>query len=362
MLTIEDKRCTILSQKAEIFEMLFSSLYPIYIFGINHESNHLLDVLPRNKININGIIDDYTEHKMYRNYTIKKSNEIEKSAIVISCVIDGKMITVLDKLKKLGVERVLTYFDLRLKFPNIIKEVRFCNNNVIDIETSRKEYDWVYSILNDNLSRETLQQLTDFRYNYNTEAMRFFPFRLEQQYFEDFIKFNANEVFVDCGGFDGVTTQTFIKRVPNYKKIFYFEPSIRQMELSSERLRSYDNISFFNFATFNKNATLKFDDSQGSSSSISDNGDVIVEAVTLDRIINEAVTFMKLDVEGAEYETLQGAENIIRTYKPKLAVCVYHNQSDFWRIPKLLKQYNPDYKIYLRHYTEGLLETVMFFV
>ena len=72
--------------------------------------------------------------------------------------------------------------------------------------------------------------------------------------------------------------------------------------------------------------------------------------------------FIKLDIEGAEIEAINGAIATIKKFKPKMAVCIYHNQSDFIEIPKLALKLNPGYKIYVRHYTQGVFETVMYFV
>lgn len=72
------------------------------------------------------------------------------------------------------------------------------------------------------------------------------------------------------------------------------------------------------------------------------------------------VDFIKLDIEGAELECLMGAKNTIQNFKPKLAICLYHNIEHFVSIPKLVKQLVPDYKLYLNHYTAGPGETVMF--
>lgn len=69
-----------------------------------------------------------------------------------------------------------------------------------------------------------------------------------------------------------------------------------------------------------------------------------------------------MDIEGAEYNALMGAKNHITKYNPVLAVCIYHNQADFIVIPKLVLSLNKKYKVYLRHYTQGVFETVMYFV
>ncbi len=57
--------------------------------------------------------------------------------------------------------------------------------------------------------------------------------------------------------------------------------------------------------------------------------------------------FIKMDIEGSEMEALRGAEKLIRSRKPSLAVCVYHKENDIVDIPLYLKSLVPEYKLYL---------------
>ena len=91
-------------------------------------------------------------------------------------------------------------------------------------------------------------------------------------------------------------------------------------------------------------------------------GNIIIETDILDNIVKEPLSYIKMDVEGWESKVIEGAKNTIKTYKPTLAVCVYHKCNDFWAIPEQILSIRDDYKIFLRHYTEGITETVMYFV
>ena len=83
--------------------------------------------------------------------------------------------------------------------------------------------------------------------------------------------------------------------------------------------------------------------------------------VPLDDVLkNKKVTFVKMDIEGAEPQALRGAENIIRTQKPRLAICIYHDLKHLWEIPFYIKNLVPEYKIYLRHHTNLEYETVCY--
>lgn len=88
------------------------------------------------------------------------------------------------------------------------------------------------------------------------------------------------------------------------------------------------------------------------------------ETITVDTIDNvcaaEKVTFIKMDIEGAEQSALQGAVNIIKRDKPRLAICIYHSLEDLYAIPFWIKAMVPEYKLYLRHHSDNAAETVIY--
>ncbi len=360
---IIDKRACILRTKKEIIEKLFDkkNSSPKYILGINTYCDTLLLYFSENQIEFSGIIDDYTAITVYKSIPVFKMREImNKNSIIVSCVVDCRIQTALNNLKSNGFVMIVNYLELCLNDP-ALNQIHFCKNNINDIKENKNKYDWLFDLLEDDLSKKTLRDITDFRYNFNIDALKDILFDPDRQYFDSFVAFKESEVFVDCGGFNGNTTKMFILKNPNYKKIYYIEPASDYFHESIENLKDFDNIVFINKATYSKNTILKFKIS-GSDSSFSNAGEVTVETIRLDDVINEQVTYIKMDVEGAEYASLIGAERLIRQYKPKLAICVYHNQEDFWMIPELVLKYNKNYKVYLRHYTEGLLETVIYFL
>jgi hypothetical protein len=98
-------------------------------------------------------------------------------------------------------------------------------------------------------------------------------------------------------------------------------------------------------------------------SKINSQGDVTIEVDSIDNILNgEKVTYIKMDVEGAELETLKGGIDSIKKWKPKLAVSMYHKKEDLITIPKLIKEIRPDYSLFLRHHMYITQELVMYAV
>lgn len=77
----------------------------------------------------------------------------------------------------------------------------------------------------------------------------------------------------------------------------------------------------------------------------------IANTVKLDDMFRgKRVTFIKMDIEGAEIPALYGAQEIIGREHPKLVICVYHKTSDLWEIPLLTKKFRAEYRLRLRHH------------
>ena len=90
---------------------------------------------------------------------------------------------------------------------------------------------------------------------------------------------------------------------------------------------------------------------------ISDSGDTEIDCVALDDIVKENTALIKMDIEGAELDTISGAKHLIENGSP-LAISVYHKPSDIWMIPELILSINP--RFYLRHYSNCIYESVLY--
>ena len=67
-----------------------------------------------------------------------------------------------------------------------------------------------------------------------------------------------------------------------------------------------------------------------------------------------------MDIEGAELDALKGAKETVIKYKPKLAICLYHQNCDFYNIPLYLKSIVPEYKFYFDHFTLNTWSSILF--
>lgn len=88
---------------------------------------------------------------------------------------------------------------------------------------------------------------------------------------------------------------------------------------------------------------------------------ISISTTRLDTLLkDERVSIIKMDIEGGEYDALNGAAGTIARHKPRLAICLYHKVEDFVRIAELLRQLVPEYKLSLRHQTRSCTDTILF--
>ena len=74
----------------------------------------------------------------------------------------------------------------------------------------------------------------------------------------------------------------------------------------------------------------------------------------------KAHCFIKADIESYEYQTLEAASDAIAAWKPKAAICIYHNAVDLFSIPLLLHELNPEYRFAVRQHGHMLADTVLY--
>jgi len=326
-----------------------------YIFGVNNYGERIAD-----KLDIAAFIDDFTTDTEHMGKPILKTSDIPPDGLVISTLL-GKPLTAKRVLSDASVN-FLDFFSFYSYSGLELGSVRFWSDFNKEFEANREQYEEIYGRLIDDESKDVFTRIINFRLTADLSYMDGFSDREKFQYFEPFLNLEkSNEVFVDVGGFDGYTSLEFIKTCPDYKAIYFFEPEEKNMLVAKENLAGHNNVHFIQKGLSDNKATVNFS-AGGSISAITEDGDYEIEVDALDQMISEAVTFIKMDIEGAESSAIEGAREIIHRDLPTMALCVYHYPDDLWKIASQVFSIRADYDLYLRHYTEGVAETVMFFI
>lgn len=241
------------------------------------------------------------------------------------------------------------------------------------IKQNLQKYEEVYALLMDEKSKKIYSNILNYRITKNIlwlEKMSDLIDEEERQYFDTDILENYEFIsgFVDAGAYTGDTIQKFFEYFPNWKGAYYsFEAEQEIYQTMCENIsnmKQKDLIEAFNYAVWNKEGELRFDATtygKGEGSRISEEG-IVVKCCSLDEVLKDKeISFIKMDIEGAEAKALEGARDIIQRNRPILAICVYHKPEDFFEIPLLISRILEDeYEFYIRQYRYGQSETVLY--
>lgn len=229
------------------------------------------------------------------------------------------------------------------------------------LKNHREDLDWLHSRLGDTLSKNTLSAILKNWLVFDCSDIVSVT-RPAPDYFDtSLIPSVEGEVLVDLGAYTGDTIQDFVNTYGNsYKKIYAYEITKEILPLLEENTKYFHDVTIVNKAAGSQAGTLYVQaGSDASANTLSDdetNG-YSVEVTAIDDDIPEPVTFIKMDIEGAEAEALLGCKRQIQENHPKLAVCLYHGYDDLWKLPRMIEEMDPTYQFYLRHYGGNLVPT-----
>lgn len=335
-----------------------NSPYKHYVLGRNV---HALSTLGH--LRIDGVIDDFAPaNSSWEGLPVQSIDQLDpKNSLALNCSLSIYPISAQKKLTNHLGKQVISFGELlRAKtdfpLPDFIAEMRE------SFRQNGKRWEWLYNTLEDEESKKTLLKILGFRLTGDLEHMNGFSVKFSDQYFDPIVQTTSNEIYVDCGGFDGDTALEFSKRYPHYKKIFVFEPSTANFTKAKTQLSHLERCQIEATGISDRHDILYFDAHSASASAVSQAGSTQITVDTLDSLVEDKTTFIKMDIEGWELPALKGATQHILRDHPKLAIAAYHKTNDFLDIPEFILGLRSDYRIYLRHYSEGWSESVLYFI
>ena len=347
----------------EVISDMRQSKKPILIYGCANHAELVFDYLVEHGLEVEAFVVDsqyYRENAYIRSKRLKDisafMDNIDSYNIVVGfCDVD-KSRFLLNNAPLLKGSFYLLWEPLKL----YEWDEEYLNKNWKALRV-------VYDDLADELSKRILNELISAKLN--VSGRKIIDLADNRQYFNEltFCLDSENEIFVDCGAFNGDTIMKYVSFTNGvYRKIYAFEPSSVNLSKLKENIKEVPRVEIIEEGTWSRKGVLEFEENC-SASRIIENGSkatVPVPVTTIDEIVgDESVTFIKMDVEGSELESLKGASDTIRNYMPKLAICCYHKKDDIINLYRYIKSFNTDeveYMFYLRHHSNSVYETVLY--
>jgi FkbM family methyltransferase len=253
-------------------------------------------------------------------------------------------------LRTLGCTHVVTFGQLFWKYPKIYLP-HYSAAPAHQVQNAAAAVLEAADLWADEASRrEYLSQLR-WRLHFDFDGLAD-PVRHPIYFPPDLCPLTPDEVFVDCGAYDGDTIRGFLDQAKDgFRKIIAFEPdpaSFRELSALVSTLPCKNAIEIHEAATGAEKGVVRFSGDGTSAASVG-SGPLEVSCVTLDEALaGQIPTYIKMDIEGAEIDAIRGAARVIRDHAPVLAICSYHKQDHLWAIPRLIHSIRPDYRFYLR--------------
>lgn len=335
-----------IKEKKSCWQLLKEDKRPIFVYGMGNGADKIFAQFENFGIKAEGVFasDEFVRGHFYRDYKVLKYSEVcEKyDDFVIVLAFGAGYASLIEKIENMALANTLYAPDVPIEGGGLFT-YEYCLEHQAEIEE-------VYNMLEDDFSKQVYSEIINFRISGKIEYLKNITTDKSEVY-TDIIKPSDNEIYVDLGAYNGDTVAELLKFTGGkYQKIIALEPDAKNFRKLVKSVEGKENIEVLNCAVWKCDTELLFSAKAGRQSSVNSSSGTPLEARCVDSVLSgEKATLIKMDVEGAEEEALNGAEKTIANYMPKLMISLYHRNRDIFYLPLLVKKICPDYRFFIRH-------------
>ncbi|MDD6488528.1 MAG: FkbM family methyltransferase [Clostridia bacterium] len=333
--------------KNDVWTVLKQTDKPLIIYGMGNGADKILNEFEKLDIKIYGVIasDDFVRGQSFRGFTVKKLFDIENE------LDDFIIITAFGTSRPDVINHIV---EISKKHTVLSADVSVYGDNIFNMEFYRSHYaeiEQAYSLMADEQSQKVFENEICFKLSGNLQYL-FDSFSDKDEVFKNILKLSDKESYLDLGAYRGDTIQEFLSYTDgHYSSIVALEPDRKTFQKLKTAVGNMKSVQLFNMGIWSDDCDMTFNASLGRGSSISSEGKQSLAVTKVDTLFRARhLTYMKMDVEGAEYMALKGAENTLRRDCPKLNIAAYHRSEDIFTLPIMIHEINPEYKIFLRQH------------
>lgn len=337
-----------IEEKQDVWQAMQLTDKPVVLYGMGNGADQIIDWCDKQKVKVAGVFasDEFVRGQVFRGHKVETYAAVKERLgdflIVIAFASESPV--VLKRFKELSEmhETVAPHLPL------------FPGDEIVTLDwlqRHQQELQQVYVNLADDWSRMVFAAVL----NYKLSGKLRYLWLCETERLDDLqsiFNWSETETYADLGAYNGDTIREFLQLTNNrYKRIIAAEPDRRNYKKLAAYVEAsgLPEVKIVEGAIWKESAELFFSDSGGRQSTLLTGRQRRVQAVDIDTLLqDESVTYVKMDVEGAEMEALEGGKRQIHLNRPKLFIAAYHHDADMFLLPLFLWQLVPEYKVYLR--------------
>ena len=215
-------------------------------------------------------------------------------------------------------------------------------------------------LLRDQTSRETFDEQIALR-RLGAYAPLRQPNARTQYVPEDLPRWPSPLSVIDCGAFDGDTLRVLLEHGYEISDFVAFEPDEKNFAQLDGWAKNLGRGRCIQAGAYSYNGTLSFSGGTGAAAHVDPNGDTSISVMRIDEVCQDLKPgLIKMDIEGAEREALEGARETVARFRPGLAISVYHRPEDLWAIQLQIANWDLDYAFHMRSHAHNGFETVLY--
>jgi len=335
-----------------MWDKLKAATKPIVLYGTGNAAEKIIDELNKRNIAIAGIFasDGFVRSRSFAGFPVLSYAEAKQrfGDMIVLLSFGSHLQEVIENILLINDEQELYAPDLPIAGGELFT-AQYKKDHLPEILSAEALFD-------DAQSRTVFRNVIDYKISGEIKYL----LGCESDDNENWAILNPNseDVFLDLGAYNGDTVRQFLAFSGyNPKKVIAVEPESRNFRKLSEFVDSFcsdnginkDRFELINKAVGKEDGTVYFSKAIGRGGAVGKGKGSPVEMTSVDELLaGRDVSFIKMDLEGQEPFALEGAKETIRRCKPKLLISAYHRSDDLWKLPNMIKELNPDYKLYLR--------------
>lgn len=360
------------SEKIDANRDIFDGFAPVFIYGTGTFAQDVHRTLLDNGFPVYGFIDHVEREtsSLYGMpiYTPEQAAGVKGAGSAVVALglhnYQADVVKITSRLNKAGFTKILSSIDLYDFFGQELG-VRYWL-------TTREYYfsltpvlQEMHDLLADDTSKAIFRSVLSYRLTGELSSL-IAPDLVNPYHPADLPAWKTPLRFVDCGAFDGDTLKDFIKNDISIQAVAAFEPDLTNYEKLSRFVSTHEKelpeVNLFPCGVYSSTRQLSFETGQGMASNISSKGTTVIQCVALDDAIPTfAPNLIKMDIEGAEYDALLGARQLISAHTPGIAASLYHRPEHLWQLPMLVETIAPGkYNFHIRSHAMNDFELVLY--
>ncbi|MCI7766490.1 MAG: FkbM family methyltransferase [Oscillospiraceae bacterium] len=335
-----------ITERVNSWDYLKNTDLPIFIYGMGDGAEKILRVFDKYGIATAGFFasDEFVRGHYFKGHLVHSLSQIESliEDFVIVLAFGAGYESLYRRISDMAERHILLAPDVPVVGEGLFT-YEYCLENAEKLQR-------VYDMLADEKSKQTFADIINFRISGKIDYLHRCTVP-KSEIWKDIIKLTDNERYIDLGAYNGDTVMEFSELTGGkYEHIYAVEPDSRNFRKLTKSTDGMKNITLENAAAWNENTELTFSDRSGRNSKLTDENGVklkTVRGITGDSLCHNA-TLIKMDVEGAEYEALEGCKRSLEAGS-RLICALYHRNGDIFELPLKVHEINPRLKLYIRH-------------